>query len=130
MFAFILRMLRRRLLLAALPTAIGLAGAGIRWLMSRRKRPADAIDPLSEARGTHTVSLHKTGDGERFDQALEALRTQLGARAVHEPDEQGFFEVELEADSFDAAVAKLRTAVAAAGADEAVELGEPSGVRR
>jgi hypothetical protein len=134
MFAFLFRLLRRRLLVAAIPAILSLGGAAIGWLMKRRKPSTDGEETAGPAYGetaphggAHTISLHRTAAGERFDEALAALRNQLGARAVGDPDESGFFEVEVEADSWDAAVAKVRDAVAAAGADEAVELGEPSG---
>jgi hypothetical protein len=77
--------------------------------------------------GVHTLSLRRTAAGPRSDDALEALRNQLGPRAVGAPDGSGFFEVEVEAGSWDEAAAKLRDAVASAGADEVVALGEPSG---
>ena len=134
MFAFLFRLLRRRLLIALLPTLFGLAGAAFAWLRNRRRpstEGADTVGPASgettERPGAHTISLHRTVEGERFDQAIDALRNQLGPRAVGDPDESGFFEVEVDAASWDDAAAKLRDAVASAGADEVVELGEPSG---
>lgn len=134
MFSFLLSLLRRRLLIAALPTIFGLGAAAFRWLRNRRRPSTDRGGTVGPADGetttrpaAHTLSLHRTADGSRFEDALGALRNQLGARAVGEPDETGFFEVEVEAASWDEAAARLRDAVAAAGADGVVELGEPSG---
>lgn len=110
-----------------------IAGAVMRFLRGRRSgtEGTDTVGPVqgetASQSGTHSVSLHRTAEGERFDEALTALRGQLGERAVGEPDEHGFFEAEVQADSWDAAVATVRDAVAAAGADETLELGEPSG---
>jgi hypothetical protein len=134
MFAFLFRLLGRRLLIAAIPTILSLGGAAIGWLLKRRRPSTEGANSpgpdhgeTTPRAGVHTLSLHLTAEGERADGALEALRNQLGPRAVGDPDESGFFEVEVEAETWDGAAAKLRDAVAAAGADEAVELGEPSG---
>ena len=75
----------------------------------------------------HEVALHRMHGGKRCDEALEDLRDQLGEDAVEDPDETGFFAVAVEADSFDAAVRKVRDAIAATGADECFELGESRG---
>lgn len=76
----------------------------------------------------HEVALHRAADGGRCDEALDALRSSLGAESVEEPDETGMFAVEVEAGSFDEAVGQVRDAIAAAGADECFELGESRGV--
>ena len=77
---------------------------------------------------THEIALHRAAATARCEEALAALRDQLGPESVEEPDDAGMFAVEVEADSFDGAVQRVRDAVAAVGADECIELGESSGV--
>lgn len=120
----------------SLPLVLGLAaGAALARYLTRRRGPdtegAETVGPAygetTPHPGTHTFSLHLTADGRRSDEAVEALRQQLGPNAVRDPDDNGFLEVSVEGDSWDAAATRLRDAIASAGADEAVELGEPSG---
>ncbi len=77
---------------------------------------------------THEIALHLAARTAGCEAALAGLRAELGPESVEEPDETGMFAVEVEADSFDAAVQHVRDAVAALGADECIELGESSGV--
>jgi hypothetical protein len=50
-FGFLFRLLRRRLLVAALPAALSLAGAAFAWLRNRRKPSADGADSVGPAHG-------------------------------------------------------------------------------
>lgn len=77
---------------------------------------------------THEIALHRAAPTARCEEAVDGLRAELGPESVEEPDETGMFAVEVEAASFDAAVQRVRDAVAAVGGDECIELGEPSGV--
>lgn len=76
---------------------------------------------------THEIALHRAAPTERCEEALGRLRAELGPESVEEPDETGMFAVEVEASSFDGAVERVRDAIASAGADECLELGESSG---
>lgn len=75
----------------------------------------------------HEVALRRAVPGPRCDAALNELRRELGSGAVRDPDDAGLFAVSVEAGSFDAAVMRVRDAIAALGADECFELGESSG---
>jgi hypothetical protein len=63
----------------------------------------------------------------RSEQALADLRERLGAQAVEQPDETGFFAADIEAESYDDAVMRVRDTIAAIGADECFELGQAKG---
>jgi hypothetical protein len=77
---------------------------------------------------THAVALHLVAENERCEQALEDLRAELGEDAVEEPDElTGLFSVEVEAETLDEALLEVQNAIAAIGADDCFELGEPGG---
>jgi hypothetical protein len=75
----------------------------------------------------HEVALRRSAAGPRCDRALQELRTELGQGFVQEPDASGLFAVAVDAGSFDAAVMRVHGAIAAIGADECFEFGEPSG---
>jgi hypothetical protein len=77
------------------------------------------------AEGTQRIALLlDPPHGEFARESYDRLRDVLGAAAVTEPDETGFFEADVEAPSFEAALERVWDAVAAAGADDHVFFAE------
>ncbi len=72
----------------------------------------------------HTIALQQLDHGARAEQARRALAEALPDATFTEPDETGFFEASVEADSYEAALQRAWDAVAAAGADDHVLLAE------
>lgn len=72
---------------------------------------------------THAVALRCLDRGTACRVARERLGEALGA-PVPEPDADGIIEVRLEADDFEAALARAWNAMAAAGADDHLAFAE------
>jgi len=70
------------------------------------------------------IALQQPERGERAEEARRALLEALPDATFTEPDQTGFFEVSVEADSYEAALERVWDAIAAAGADDHVLLAE------
>lgn len=64
------------------------------------------------------VTLHAESEGERLQEALEALGRALPGGTVGAPDDTGLLEIELTAGSHEEALGQVRDAMAAAGVDD------------
>ena len=72
---------------------------------------------------THAVALQCLDRGKACHTARAKLADALGAE-VPDPDETGVIEVHVEAEDFDAALARAWDAMAAAGADDHLAFAE------
>ena len=72
----------------------------------------------------HKVALQCLDRGVRCEQARRNLTDALGGGDVPEHDEGGIFEVAVEADDFEAALARVWDAVATSGSDDHVAFAE------
>ena len=72
----------------------------------------------------HTVALQCLDRGVRCDQARRNLVDALGADGVPEHDEGGVFEVTVDAEDFDGALARVWDAIATSGSDDHVAFAE------
>jgi hypothetical protein len=73
----------------------------------------------------HSIALELLQQGPHPREHVAAMRESLPDATFGEVDpETGFFEVTLEADSYDDALLKVIDAIAAAGADDHVVVAE------
>jgi hypothetical protein len=73
----------------------------------------------------HSIALELLQRGPHPIQHVGAMRDVLPDATFTDPDpETGFFEIQLEADSYDDALQEVIDAIAAAGADDHVVVAE------
>lgn len=72
----------------------------------------------------HSVALQCLDRGVRCEQARRNLADALGAADVPPHDEGGIFEVDVEADDFEGALARVWDAIATSGSDDDVAFAE------
>ena len=72
----------------------------------------------------HSVALQCLDRGVPCDRARRDLADALGAEDVPEHDEGGIFEVEVDAEDFEGALARVWDAIAASGSDDHVAFAE------
>jgi nitrate reductase NapAB chaperone NapD len=73
---------------------------------------------------SHTVTMHIPERSARADQAVDELAAALPEAEVTEPDENGIFDIVVEADDQEVALEQIWDAVAATGADDHVVFAE------
>jgi len=66
----------------------------------------------------HRVGMVLEHGGRRGTEALDRLRAALGGEEITTPDDTGAFEVIVAGASFEAALDRVWSAMAAAGADD------------
>ena len=76
----------------------------------------------------HSVGMVLLTRGQRAERALDTLAAALPDGEVDEPDDDGTFEVHVDADDQDEALEQVWNAVAAAGADDHIAFAEHPGL--
>src|SRR5688572_21667144 len=66
------------------------------------------------------VAMHMLRTDDRSERARQALAEQLPDATVEAPDETGTFELAIDADDREAALARVWDAIAAAGVDDRI----------
>jgi hypothetical protein len=77
--------------------------------------------------GEQVVGMYMSQRGERAERARTALGENLPQAQVDPVTEDGTFEIRLDAPSHEAALQQVLDAVAAAGADDQINLAEHPG---